>query len=213
VPRPGDWFGQGTTYGDFGLLVSDDGQHFREPVKGHIFMHRRDSPVSTAAVPPDVRYEEILTQAGNAILNVGDETRIYHGRWVNSEHTKDNYNEIALATLPRDRWGALGLYPHAREGSVWSAPLTLGQAGCKLSLNLEGAAGVKVEVADAAFHLLPGYSGDNAGIAGADGLDSAVTWPNSNLDSLIGIPVRLLIHLRKGEHAEPRLYAAYVRGG
>src|SRR6185437_4988828 len=61
LPAPGDWFGRGRTYGDFGLLVSNDGQHFREPVKGHIFLNRHDSPVH---ISPDVRYEEILVQSG-----------------------------------------------------------------------------------------------------------------------------------------------------
>ena len=36
----------------------------------------------------------------------------------------DRYSEIAVATLPRDRWGALGLFPDKSEGSVWSAPGT-----------------------------------------------------------------------------------------
>lgn len=37
-----DWFGQGTTACDFGLVVSNDGLHFREPAPGHVFLHRDD---------------------------------------------------------------------------------------------------------------------------------------------------------------------------
>jgi len=204
----GDWFGVGTTYGDFGLVVSNDGQHFHEVVEGYVFLDRRRSK---AGLDPDVRTEEILTPAGNSILNVGDETWIYHGRWMNTENYRDYFSDIALATLPRDRWGALGLYPHATEGAVWSAPLTLGRAGGKLTLNAEGADGMRVEIADQNFRLMPEFSGENAGVASvARGLDCAVAWPKASLDSLVGRKVRLLIHLKKGGQAEPRLFAAYL---
>ncbi len=201
---PGDWFGVGTTFGDFGLLVSSDGQHFREPVKGHVFLSRHQS---RAKIAPDIRGEEVLTQSGNSILNVGNETWIYHGRWMNTENPKDWYTEIALATLPRDRWGALGLAPHAAEGTVWSAPLTLG-TGVQVTLNADGVQGCRVEIADANFRLLPDYSGANAGtVAGADGLDCAVRWPKGSLDALAGRRLRLLIHLQRGDYAAPRLFA------
>jgi hypothetical protein len=206
-PSPGDWFGRATTSGDWGLVVSNDGQHFRETVKGHVFLHRTDS---SAAVKPGIRHEKVLCQ-GNGILNVGDETRIYHGRWVNPEKLEDYYAEIGLATLPRDRWGAIGLYPRAREGSIWTAPMSLGNARCKVSLNAEGVRSMSVEIADERFRLIPEYSGENAGrSASADGLDCAVKWPRASLDPLMGKTVRLRIHLKKGEHAEPRLFAAYV---
>ena len=190
------------------LLVSNDGQHFREPVKGYVFLDRHDSPTH---VSPDVRHEIVLTQSGNGILNVGDETWIYHGRWANTEHYADYHGEVALATLPRDRWGALGLVPRSTEGEVWTAPMTLGQPSCSVSLNADGMQGMSVEIADENFHLLPDYSGANAATVPAkDGLDCAVKWSKGNLDAFVGKPVRLLIHLKKGLHAEPRLFAIYV---
>lgn len=208
-PRPGDRFGRGTTTGDFGLVVSSDGQHFREPVKGHVFLSR-DS--SRAAVPPGVRHQMILAQSGNGILNVGDETWIYHGRWVNPERLEDYHGEIALATLPRDRWGGLGLYPRVEDGTVWTAPIVL-SAGASVTLNAEGVAGMSVELADANFQFLPGYAGANAGRSpAAAGLDCPVTWPRGSLDELAGRPVRLRVRLARGDHPEPRLFALYVAG-
>jgi hypothetical protein len=206
-PKPGDWFGSGSTYGDWGLVVSNDGQHFREPVKGHVFLDRRES---CASLPPGVRSEHVLCQ-GNGILNVKDKTLIYHGRWANTERVEDYYAEIALAQLPRDRWGALGLVPRASQGSVWSAPVTLPQAECTLSLNAERTGDIRVEIADERFQPLPGYSGSDAGIPIADdGLDCAVKFPKASLAELAGKSVRFKVQLRKGEHSEPRLYAIYL---
>lgn len=206
-PGAGDWFGRATTHADWGLVVSNDGQHFRETVKGRVYLDRHDS---STAVRPGVRHEKVLCQ-GNGIINVGDETRIYHGRWVNAEKLEDYYADIGLATLPRDRWGALGLYPRATEGAVWSAPLTVGEPGCRLTLNADGVKGISVEIADERFSLLPEYSGGNAGVVTShDGLDCPVKWPQAGLDALVGKTVRLRIRLKRGEYAEPRLFAAYV---
>ena len=109
--------------GDLALVVSNDGMAFREPVKGHLFLAAEESP---APPVPGKDYRTVLC-VGNSILNVGDETRIYHGRWRNvgvptGTSVKDYYHEVALATLPRDRWGALALYADASQGSIWSRP-------------------------------------------------------------------------------------------
>ena len=206
-PTPTDWFGKGATSGDFGLVVSNDGLHFREPVKGHIWLDRRQTPCTPL---PGVKYEQILAQ-GNGILNVGDETLIYHGRWANTELTDDYYAEIALATLPRDRWGALGLWPDQAEGAVWSCPVVLPAAGCQVALNADHAGDMRVEIADARFSLLPAYSGEQSGATQVDGgLDCPVAWPAGDLTALAGETVRLRIHVKRNRMTEPRLYAVYL---
>lgn len=201
-----DWFGTGTTSGDFGLVISNDGLHFREPVKGYVWLHRDDSPPTLAEGVPHSR---ILCQ-GNGILNVGDETRIYHGRWANTVDTSKYTAEIALATLPRDRWGALGLISDKADGSVWTAPLEIPRDG-QVVLNADGVAGIGVEVADERFTLLPEFSGEHAGrVAGPDGLDCPVAWPGKNLATLAGQTVRLHLSLKQSEAGDPRLYAIYL---
>ena len=192
-PTPTDWFGIGTTSGDFGLLVSNDGLHFREPVKGHVWLRGDESPVNL----PGVKHTMIMCQ-GNGILNVGDETRIYHGRWANTADVNDYYAEIALATLPRDRWGSLGLFPDQAEGSVWSCPVTLPTNGCEVRLNADDAANMRVEIADERFTLLPAYSGEQSGKStAADGLDCPVVWPAGSLQALSGETVRFRFQAAK----------------
>jgi hypothetical protein len=209
-PKKGDWFGLGSTSGDLVLVVSRDGIHFREPVKGHIYLSRDDSPVTPPAGASAKTYQTVLCQA-NGILNVGDETRIYHGRWRNSSIAANYYAEVALATLPRDRWGALGLFPDQPEGSVWSERITLPKSGGGVFLNADGAKGIRVEIGDEQFRLLPAWSYTNAGIAvEPDGLRCRVHWRGAGLSRLAGKPVRLRITLKRGTHPEPRLYALMV---
>lgn len=206
-PKAGDWFGEGTTCGDWGVVISHDGQHFHEPVKGHVYLDRRES---APTLPAGVRAETVLCQ-GNGILNLGDKTLIYHGRWANAERVENYYAEIGLAELPRDRWGALGLIPRASEGSVWSAPITLPRGEWTLSLNAEGAQGIRVEIADERFRPIPEYSGEGMGTSAYErGLDCPVTFSKATLANLASRTVRLRFHLRKQGQAEPRLYAIYL---
>lgn len=200
--------------GDLGLVVSNDGIAFREPVKGHVYISRHDSPSTPV---PGKKIETILLQ-GNGIFNHGDQTYIYHGRWRNAitrnaaeeqiTTTDDYCGEVALATLPRDRWGALGLYPDEKSGSVWSAPLVLPEGGCRLSLNADGASGMHVEIGDANFNLIDRFSGSSAGASTEEGgFDCPVAWPAGDIADLAGQPIRLRILIEKKGTADPRLYA------
>jgi hypothetical protein len=205
---PNSWFGHEKTSCDLGLVVSNDGIHFREPVKGHVFISRVDSPVTAV---DGKTYPTILIQAGG-ILNVGHETRIYHGRWRNAVYGKDYWGEVALATIPRDRWGALGVYEGESEGTIWSAPLTLPPDGCQISLNADAVDAIGVEIADERFELLDAYSGENRGTAARpSGLDCPLSWPAGNPAALGGKTVRLRVHLKRNDGSDPRLYAIYLK--
>ena len=55
---------------------------------------------------------------------------IHRGRWRNAAYecgvpVDDYYAEVALATIPRDRWGAVGVNPILSEGVVCSTPVVL----------------------------------------------------------------------------------------
>lgn len=205
---PESWFGHEKTSCDLGLVVSNDGIHFREPVKGHVYISRGDSPVTSVE---GKTYPTILIQSSQAV-NVGDETRIYHGRWRNAVYGRDYWGEVALATLPRDRWGALGLTPSRSEGEVWSTVVELPKAGCRIALNADAAASMRVEIADERFRPLADFSGDKSGTTDtAAGFECPVKWPAGDLASLGGRKVRLRIHLERTQMTEPRLYAVYLR--
>lgn len=194
--------------GDLGLVVSSDGMHFREPVKSHIYISAADSLVT----PREGKdYPTILCQY-NGILNVGDETRIYHGRWRNAGLTEDYHTEIALATLPRDRWGALGLFPKQSEGWVWSAPITLPEKGLEISINADNEDLFELELSDSKFRLIPEFSGENAGVVNSEGgIESRVSW-SGDISRIAGSEVRIKINMAARDNLQPKLYAAYVNG-
>jgi hypothetical protein len=205
---PESWFGHEKTSCDLGLVVSNDGIHFREPVKGHVYISRVDSAVTAV---DGKTYPTILIQSSEAV-NVGDETRIYHGRWRNAAYGRDYWGEVALATLPRDRWGALGLYPNRSDGEVWSTVVRLPQAGCQMILNADAAGSMRVEIADERFRPLPGFCGSDCGTTEAtDGLECPVTWRGGGLTTLGGRRIRLRIRMERQEDREPRLYGVYLR--
>ena len=140
---------------------------------------------------------------------MADETLIYHGRWRND---RSGYGEVALATLPRDRWGALGLFPHEPEGWVWSAPLVLHGDGSALSLNADQPDLIRVELCDEHFKPIPEFSGDHAGATvPSQGLESKVRWQTGHLSRLGGETVRFRFLLRRDNDREPRFYAAYLK--
>jgi hypothetical protein len=222
--QPGDessqkrwgWFGYGKISCDLGLVISNDGMNFREPVIGQPFISRHDAPATPV---PGKSFPTILCQSGNGILNVGDETRIYFGRWLNADYGEGYLGEVALATLPRDRWGYLAVQKApshggvlSPRGSIWSAAITLPERPSELVLNAEGVSGFSVEVADERFALLPEFSGAAKGtVRGTGGLDCPVEWRGASLASLAGRTVRFRIHLENTADHSPKLYAMSVR--
>lgn len=199
---------------DFGLLISNDGVRFREPVKGHRFL-RRDESLATAV--PGHQFNTILCQA-NGILNVGDETRIYHGRWRNANgHSGEDLlkyysGEVGLATLPRDRWGAFGLDPNTETGSITSSVIELTREDAQLTLNAEGTQAIRVDLLDEHFQPIPNYSGDNAGVVqGTGGLSCEVKWPNVPLDAINRQRVRIQVQLTRQTGTSPQLFAMNLK--
>jgi hypothetical protein len=196
--------------GDLGLLVSNDGVRFREPgsTPGRPYIHRDDSPATPV---PGHNFNTILCQ-GNGILNVGDETRIYHGRWRNvGQKAADLANhyraEVALAVISRDRWGALELNPRANDGEICSAPFMF-QDNTQLYVNAEGVAGVSINLVDEEFRTIPGFTGGR--ISDPDGLECVVKWQGGSTKILSGKRVRVSVKLSGNDKVRPRVYALYL---
>ena len=207
-------WGEGGTNCDRGLVISNDGIHFREPVKNYVYISSQDSP-STPVAGKD--FPTLLCQ-GNGLVNVGDKTRIYHGRWRNADGgygragSPDYTSEVALAELPRDRWGALGLFPEEDLGHVWSELIHIRNDKIEISLNIDDAKNISVELSDEQFNLLPEYSGANRGFClDSKGLECKVIWPKGDLQSFGSRPLRLRVNFKRIDGNNPLLYAVYLK--
>jgi len=189
---------------DFGLAVSNDGLTFREPVKGHVFLDNLDSPVTQ---DPEIHLKTNLTQS-NGMMNVGDETWIYHGRWRNTgfQNTHLYYGEIALATIGRDRWGAMGLYPNRDNGVLWSEPVTLADIDQPVTVNAEGAAGLTIEIVGEKFEPIA----KGIAIRGSAGFDMQIEWPATVRAAIRNRLIRIGVRFQRVEGLDSRAYALNV---
>ncbi|MCF3650477.1 hypothetical protein [Synoicihabitans lomoniglobus] len=213
--RQPNW-GEGGITCDLGLLLSQDGLHFNEVVKGQPYLRSEQSPAKPVA---GKAYPTILCQT-NSILNVGDETWIYHGRWRNVDFqqlgspTNDGTNVaqnywggVALAKLPRDRWGALALWAESDQGSLWTTPITL-PAAAALTANAAGLSGLTFLVADERFNPIEGFAAGRAPATDDnDQFDAAVIWAGHDLAELAGQTVRLRVSFDRGTAPNPQLFA------
>jgi len=172
-----------------------------------VFIHRDESPATKVA---GYEYNTVLCQT-NGILNVGEKTLIYHGRWRNAgENFKHesirHYNaEVALATLPLDRWGSLSLMPGADDSAVLTNAVTL-RGGERFSLNADGLHNITVSLLDESFRPVNGY--ESHAFAQNSGFDATVGWKN-DLKKMSGQKVYIQIAMKRGADM-PKLYAVYI---
>jgi hypothetical protein len=187
---------------DLGLVVSDDGIHFREPVPGFKVIARGEPG----------QWDETALLQGHAFVNVGDETMIWYSHWDTSGKLKSM--DIGLATMRRDGFGYLASHAKDVAAQCISTTIPAESQPRALFVNVDGAARetpLTVELLDDRDQPLPDYSGDNAASITTNSVRAAVTWPKLNSNRLPEkIPVAVRVKFPMGGKA--RLYALYVDG-
>ena len=176
---------------DLGLLVSQDGRHYVEPVPDF------------ALVPADAGHRALMQ--GQGFENIGGQTLFWYSPWP--ERVSDG---IRLARWPRDRFGSLRRSGQ-RDAVVISQPLVL-DGPTALSLNIDSIDGEDRVVASLLrddLSPIEGYAaGDCAPIE--NGLDHRVKLVGCATITAAG-PVRLRLDFAGPGTAGPRFYAAYFR--
>ncbi|NUQ64521.1 MAG: hypothetical protein HUU20_18810 [Pirellulales bacterium] len=185
-----------------GLLISNDGRHFREPVV--------DSPL----VPfgDDGQWDQRGLLSGQGFEQVGDETYIWYGNWdLSATGGAETYGGVGLLTMRRDGFGSLSPLKPGDPAQLVTDVFPVSAAG--LSVNADGISGearLKIELLDPLESPIPQYSGENAAVVTASGVLTPVRWPNEAAD-LPDRNVRVRIRF-EGSHADrARLYALYIR--
>lgn len=123
-PEDGKYWNQGVRV-DLGLVVSNNGIHFREPIPDHQVISR--------GKPGE--WDDIAILQGHAFVNEGDKTMIWYSHWDTGGKLKDM--EVGLATLRRDGFGYLSRKVPDSAAHFETAHFT-STATAKVVVNAEG---------------------------------------------------------------------------
>lgn len=191
---------------DLGLIVSNDGVSFREPIPDFPFV-----PGAEELEVPVGRGASIAQ--GQGMANIGDRTLYWYEAW--------GLGGVRVASWERDRFGYLSVFesdplPHNSwnpPANLISCAMKLGNNGGRVSLNASGLsekAELTVEVLDREFRSIPGFAAGDCIPVRASGFRHEVSWKGK--ESLPALPhaIRARV-LFGGERPEDiKLYAVYV---
>ena len=145
---------------DLGLVISNDGVHFREPVPGHKIIPRGQ----------EGEWDDIAILQAHAFVNEGDRTMIWYSHWDTGGVLTDM--DIGLATLRRDGFGFLSPKVEGNNAHFITSPFTASE----IALNVDGvseAAPLHVRLLDHLDRPLDGF----VATLTAGGLHQIIAWP------------------------------------
>jgi hypothetical protein len=189
---------------DLGLIISNDGLHFREPAPGFTLIARDQELAWDRDFRANTDQDTILLIQGS-IVNTPETTFIYYGASTpggNAGETKEN---IGVATLPRDRYGYLQMLPGSPVGGYAATRAMTVETGRHLSVNADvpSGASLRFSLMDAdGLDTLPGYGFDDMAEAIESGLDTPVRWKDHAT-----LPVNVPFCIRAHLQGEARVYA------
>ncbi len=185
------------THVDLGLLISNDGIHFREPVPDFKIIARGKQG----------EWDDVALLQGHAFVNEGDKTMIWYSHWDTSAKLKSM--EIGLATLRRDGFGFLSAKELKSDAHCITSNLSVDK-NSGLFLNVDGLSesnDLRVEIVDHLDKPISVYSGKNSARIVQNGTKVKVEWPNGKkLPKNTKFAVR--INFPKGSDA--KLYSIYL---
>lgn len=123
-PADGKYWNQGVRV-DLGLVVSNNGIHFREPIPDHKVIARGEPG----------EWDDIAILQGHAFVNEGDQTMIWYSHWDTGGKLKDM--EIGLATLRRDGFGYASRKVAGTSAHFETAPFEC-TTSARVFINVEG---------------------------------------------------------------------------
>ena len=191
-PAKGESFNKGVHI-DLGLIVSNDGIHFREPVPGFKVIARGE---------PGAWDDTALLQ-GHAFVNDGERTMIWYSHWDTSSGMKTM--EIGLATLRRDGFGHLSRMKDTNDAQFITDTFTAGK-NAALHINVDGItpdAPLTVELLDHRDQPVPGFSTTLA----TNGTRQKIAWPKGATLPAAG---RFAIQVKYPADSSAQVFALYI---
>jgi len=187
---------------DLGLMIGNDGLHFREPKRDYVLIPVGDEGAWDAGG---------LLQ-GQGFFNIGDETRIYYGSWNLTKPSYPPRGGIGMVTLRRDGFGYLSQKNAGKGGKLETTEIRSINKNMSVSINVENVsekAPLTVELLDNKAQPIPNYSGEQAGKISADGVHQSVVWPAS-ASSIFNLPQSYSVRITLPANGDARIYAVYI---
>ena len=187
---------------DLGFMISNDGLHFREPIRDYVFIPRGE----------DGAWDQGGLLQGQGFANVGEQTYHWYGSWDLRKPSYPPRGGVGLVTLPRDRFGYLSRHREKAPAQFVTDLVEPKSAAARLFVNVEGVSDqtpLAIELLDAREQPLPDYSGENAAKVTAGGTHVAVIWP-SRKSGTVDSGKQFLIRAILPEGGDVRIYAVYV---
>jgi hypothetical protein len=184
--------GESWNYGvrvDLGLVISNDGVHYREPVPSFKMIPRGN----------EGDWDDIAILQGHAFVNEGDKTMIWYSHWDTGGKLK-NMN-IGLATLRRDGFGYLSPKLEDNDAHVITSSFTANE----IALNVDGvtaASPLQVQLLDHLDHPLEDYTATVT----ASGVHQVITWPKP-----LPKDKRIALRVNFPEKSTAKVYAVYAK--
>lgn len=190
---------------DLGLLVSNDGMHFREPIADYPFMPAFEELEVPLGRAPSVAQ-------GQGMVNMGDKTLYWYEAW--------GTGQVRVATWERDRLGYFNAYvedgsptPEGPAAEMVSCPMKLGPEGGRVFINADGLsekAELTAEILDREFGPVPGYTAKESDPIRISGFRQAVTWKGDGRLPAFSHPIRVRVMLGGDRINKIKLYAIYL---
>ncbi|MFN7918726.1 MAG: hypothetical protein U0Q16_01435 [Bryobacteraceae bacterium] len=188
------------THIDLGLVVSNDGIHFREP-----------SPdFKVIARGSEGEWDSIALLQGHAFVNRGDQTMIWYSHWDTA--AEFHSMEIGLATLRRDGFGYLSRMFPQNDGHFVTRTLASTGASLDLRINADNVspdAPLEVELLDHLDRPMPGYSGGAMARVTSPGIEQRIEWPQQR-NPRLPAGRRFAVKVRFPDRGDARVYAVSV---
>lgn len=183
--------GESWNYGvrvDLGLVISNDGVHYREPVPNFKMLSRGN----------EGEWDDIAILQGHAFVNEGDKTMIWYSHWDTGSKLR-NMN-IGLATLRRDGFGFLSPQLEDNDAHFITSAFT----GSEIAINVDGVnkdSPLTVQLLDHLDHPLEGYSATVT----SSGVHQVIAWHKP-----LPKDKRVALRVNFPEKSTAKVYAVYV---
>jgi len=188
-PADGKYWNQGVRI-DLGLVVCNDGIHFREPIPDHKVIARGEPG----------EWDDIALLQGHAFVNEGDKTMIWYSHWDTGGKLKTM--EIGLATLRRDGFGFLSRKVAGSEAHVETAPFRSTEP-VSVFVNAEGLS----EELPLTVELIDEFAQPVGTVAKVTASGTRVEVPFANT---IPADETFALRITLPESGDPKVYAVYV---